>query len=109
MRSRYAAYVLGLDRYLLATWHPRTRPPELDLTSSPRWLGLKILRHETTGADTAVVEFTARYKAGGHPQELHEVSRFVREAGQWLYVDGDITGSGPRARGKTGCARNSRG
>ena len=29
MRSRYAAYVLKLDAYLLATWHPSTRPREL--------------------------------------------------------------------------------
>ena len=26
MRSRYSAYVLGNEAYLLATWHPDTRP-----------------------------------------------------------------------------------
>lgn len=26
MRSRYSAYVLGDEPYLLATWHPDTRP-----------------------------------------------------------------------------------
>jgi SEC-C motif-containing protein len=36
------------------------------------------------------MEFVARYKVGGRAQRLHEISRFVREAGQWLYVDGAI-------------------
>ena len=31
MRSRYTAYVLKLEDYLLATWHPSTRPQQLDL------------------------------------------------------------------------------
>jgi SEC-C motif-containing protein len=88
MRSRYTAYVLKLDDYLLATWHPDTRPRELDFGSAPRrWLGLKVLRHESAGDDAAIVEFIARYKAGGRPHELREVSRFVREDGRWLYVD----------------------
>jgi SEC-C motif domain protein len=36
------------------------------------------------------VEFVARYKVNGRAHRLHEISRFVREAGKWLYVDGDI-------------------
>jgi SEC-C motif domain protein len=90
MRSRYTAYVFGLEDYLSATWHPRTRPAALGLAGSPsRWLGLQVRRHEARGPDNAVVEFIARYKAGGKPHELHETSRFVREDGRWLYVDGD--------------------
>ena len=27
MRSRYSAFVLARPDYLLATWHPSTRPP----------------------------------------------------------------------------------
>ncbi len=88
MRSRYTAYVLKLEDYLLATWHPGTRPKELDLASAPRrWVGLKVLRHEAGAADAALVEFFARYKAGGRAHELHETSRFVREDGRWLYVE----------------------
>src|SRR5208283_3034316 len=53
MRSRYTAFVLKLDDYLLDSWHSRTRPPMLDLTESPRrWLGLKVLRYEAPTADT---------------------------------------------------------
>ena len=88
MRSRYTAYVLKLDGYLLATWHPSTRPRELDFGSAPRrWLGLKVLRRESAGDGAAIVEFIARYKAGGRAHEFREASRFVREDGRWLYVD----------------------
>jgi len=36
MRSRYSAYVLKLEAYLLATWHPGTRPAALDLAQTTR-------------------------------------------------------------------------
>jgi SEC-C motif-containing protein len=92
MRSRYSAYALGLADYLLATWHPSTRPASLDLREDPplRWLGLDVKRHAADG-DTAVVEFVARHRqGGGRAGRLHETSRFVREAGRWYYVDGDV-------------------
>ena len=93
MRSRYSAYVLDREDYLLQTWHPRTRPDRLDLDAKPatKWLGLSIRDHRMTGDDTAIVEFVARYKVGGGSAvRLHELSRFVRESGRWFYVDGDI-------------------
>ncbi|MBF6023295.1 YchJ family protein [Lysobacter niastensis] len=93
MRSRYSAYVLGHRDYLLATWHPDTRPADLDLgdTAATRWLGLDVKRHAVTGPDSAIVEFVARYRIGGaHAVRLHELSRFVREDGRWYYVDGDF-------------------
>mgnify|MGYP002776411738 CR=1 FL=1 len=91
MRSRYVAYALGLESYLLATWHSSTRPADLKLDEDPpRWLGLTIKRHELQGKDRATVEFIARYKIGGRAYRLHEISRFIREDGRWLYIDGDI-------------------
>ncbi|MEO7558900.1 MAG: YchJ family metal-binding protein [Nitrosospira sp.] len=92
MRSRYTAYTLGREDYLLATWHRSTRPASLELESEPRrkWLGLEVRRHEQPEPDHAVVEFVARYKVGSRAHRLHEISRFVREAGQWFYVDGDL-------------------
>ncbi|WP_089397321.1 YchJ family protein [Noviherbaspirillum humi] len=91
MRSRYSAYVLGLPQYLHDTWHPDTRPALQDLAADPetKWLGLEVRRHEG-GGDAATVEFVARYKQGGRAHRLHEVSRFVREGGRWLYVDGSF-------------------
>lgn len=92
MRSRYSAFVLGLTDYLLATWHPSTRPATLPPNEPGlRWLGLQVQRHEARDDDHAVVVFVARSKLGGRAHRLQETSRFVREAGQWFYVDGDVT------------------
>lgn len=91
MRSRYSAFVLELTDYLLATWHPSTRPVALEPNpASLQWLGLEVRRHESLDADHATVEFVARSKLGGRAQRLHETSRFVRENGRWFYVDGDL-------------------
>lgn len=93
MRSRYCAYVLGLRDYLLATWHPDTRPAtlQLDPPGGRRWLGLEVRRHAVGDADHASVEFVARSRiGGGSAHRLHECSRFVRERGRWFYLDGDI-------------------
>lgn len=97
MRSRYSAYVLGLEPYLRATWHPATRPASLDLHTGPatKWLGLDVRHHQTTDIDHATVEFVARYKVNGRACRLHEISRFVRENGRWHYVDGTINEPSP--------------
>ncbi len=91
MRSRYSAYVALRDDYLMATWHPTTRPATLGLANDAptKWLGLDVRRHEPSDADHAIVEFIARYKVNGRAQRLHETSRFVREDGRWFYVDGE--------------------
>ena len=91
MRSRYSAYVLGMEDYLLATWHPSTRPAALNLDpeSKPKWLGLEVKAHAASD-DTATVKFVARCRVGGRAQRLHETSRFVREDGRWFYMDGVI-------------------
>ncbi len=93
MRSRYSAYVLRNEPYLLATWHFSSRPAALGLADgpAPKWLGLEVKRHEQRDEHHAIVEFVARYKVGGRAQRLHEISRFVREEGRWLYVDGEVT------------------
>lgn len=92
MRSRYSAYVSGNAGYLLATWHADTRPEVLSLDDAPgqrtQWLGLEVKRHRVTGADTAEVEFVARYRiGGGSAVRMAEHSRFVREGGRWYYLD----------------------
>lgn len=89
MRSRYTAYVLEREAYLRATWHASTRPARLDL-SPTQWIGLTVKRHTRQDAEHARVEFVARYKINGRAHRLHETSRFVREGGQWFYVDGDV-------------------
>jgi SEC-C motif-containing protein len=93
MRSRYTAYVLRNEVYLLDTWHPSTRPRHITFDRQHRWLGLTLVKASFTGAAAAEVEFIARYRIGGATAaRLHERSRFVRDAGRWLYVDGDSLG-----------------
>jgi SEC-C motif domain protein len=90
MRSRYSAYVIGARDYLLATWHPSTRPPSLELDTHTKWLGLQVKAHAQQDADHATVEFVARYRIAGKGHRLHEVSRFERMERRWLYVDGSF-------------------
>jgi SEC-C motif-containing protein len=89
MRSRYSAFVRERVDYLLATWHPSHCPESLTFDAGAKWLGLDVRAHQVTGADTAEVEFVARYRLAGQAVRLHERSRFVREDGRWFYLDGD--------------------
>lgn len=92
MRSRYSAYVVGNEPYLLATWHATTRPGslELDRDGKTKWLGLEVRNQTPVGENAATVEFVARYRISGRASRLHETSRFVREDGRWYYVDGEM-------------------
>ncbi|CAM5743623.1 YchJ family metal-binding protein [Mycolicibacterium aubagnense] len=93
MRSRFTAFALGEVDYLLATWHPTTRPADLDLDADVVWRRLQIVDTEAGGEDdaTGVVQFRAQYVRAGGRHILHERSRFARSRdGRWLYVDGDF-------------------
>ena len=95
MRSRYTAFVRGNADHLRASWHPSTRPAQLDLEADLQWLGLQVREHRMLDDTHAEVEFVARSRApGGRAQRLHERSRFVREAldgsPRWYYVDGEL-------------------
>ena len=79
MRSRYSAFAVGDAGYLLRTWHPRTRPSELDLDPELIWLSLQVL---DTGP--AEVEFIARYRGPGGRGFLRERSRFAQKDGSWF-------------------------
>jgi len=90
MRSRFEAFRDGDADWLLASWHPSTRPASIDLSDNPRWRGLQILDRVDGGPGdrTGVVEFRATYLvAGGGVGILRERSRFVREGGRWYYLD----------------------
>ena len=92
MRSRYSAFALGDAEYLLRTWHASTRPRSVRLDSARQWVGLTIDATDGGGLlhKTGTVEFTASYKDGAFTGSQHEKSRFVREDGQWFYVDGEL-------------------
>lgn len=92
MRSRYAAHALGDADYLFRTWHPRTRPADTSPVPGRTWTRLEVV--STSGGGEAdedgVVEFVAHHRSSDGAGAMHEVSRFARRAGRWVYVDGDI-------------------
>lgn len=92
MRSRFSAFAVGDIDYLHASWHPSTRPKRVELDSDVVWRRLQIVDTEAGAAEdiTGVVEFRAQYVRHGSRHILHERSRFEREKGRWLYVDGDV-------------------
>ncbi|MCH6471930.1 YchJ family protein [Sinomonas terrae] len=92
MRSRYSAFATGgteMQDYLLATWHPSTRPTALELDASTRWRRLDVVRTEAGGPfdERGIVEFAAHYADDDGRGIMRETSRFVREGGRWLYVE----------------------
>ncbi|WP_184688627.1 YchJ family protein [Saccharothrix tamanrassetensis] len=88
MRSRFSAFAVRDEAYLLGTWHPTTRPEQLDFDLDQQWTGLEILDRTAGGLlqNTGTVEFRAHYRWRGQRDVLHENSSFVREDGRWLYV-----------------------
>lgn len=90
MRSRFSAFAVRDEPYLLRSWHPDTRPGKVDFDSGMRWVGLDILEATEGSAfhSTGTVTFRARNSQDGAKGELVERSRFVRHEGAWVYVDG---------------------
>lgn len=124
MRSRFTAYTLlgeadptddagartarALVAYLRATWAPETRPDEAELLPGPDRPAARFTRLAVTGSEAGgpfdaagTVEFTALGRqpeaddpGAGQRFRLRERSRFRRESGAWLYVDGEVDGGG---------------
>lgn len=91
MRSRYSAYVLQNENYLLSTWYKSTRPKQLDFSNETlQWQKLEILHTKKGGIkdDKGRVEFNAFYLQDEQTHLLHEISRFRKLGGKWFYVDG---------------------
>ncbi|GGV36615.1 UPF0225 protein [Kitasatospora herbaricolor] len=94
MRSRYSAFVVRDEAYLLRSWHPQTRPAAVDFDPGLRWQRLEV--HATTEGGPfhreGTVDFSAHFTDDGTPDVLREHSRFVRVDGAWVYLDALPTG-----------------
>lgn len=97
MRSRYTAYVEGAVDYLIATTCAATRGAidRAELAGYCRGLrGMSLQIVETVAGgpddDAGVVVFAATLKSQGRRFVQRERSRFSREDGRWVYVDGDV-------------------
>jgi SEC-C motif-containing protein len=91
MRSRYTAYAVGAHDHVFRTWHPRSRPADVDPDPQVTWVRLEVLDTVAGGADDSEgeVEFRAHWVAGEGPHLQRGVeaerSRFVRRGGRWVY------------------------
>jgi len=102
MRSRFSAFALGLRDFLLASWHPSTRPGSLELDPEVEWRRLLIQDATAGGARDreGYVTFTAVARSPAGRVEQRERSRFLRDAAEpadrgtprWRYVDGAALG-----------------
>ena len=92
MRSRFTAFATGDAEHLLRSWHPATRPADLEIDPDTRWLRLDVLDTVAGGPfDTeGIVAFAAFYRDPDGPGSMRERSTFVRESRSWLYVGGTL-------------------
>lgn len=97
MRSRFTAYAKRNVGYLLNTWDASKRPTEIDFSKeTAQWQKLQIISCKKGSAKDSkgLVEFKAFYSQDGEDYFMHEISRFVKSGGRWLYLDGVIKSAG---------------
>lgn len=89
MASRFSAFALLDEQYVLATWHHSTRPSALPLEAGLDWVRLEVVDVVGGGPfeSSGIVEFRAHYRSASGRGSIHERSRFLREDGRWFYVD----------------------
>ncbi|MFD8081145.1 YchJ family protein [Kitasatospora sp. NPDC059722] len=89
MRSRFSAFVVQDEAYLLRSWHPDTRPDSVDFDPALRWTRLEVGATTEGGAfhSEGTVAFRAYWTEGDEEGVLSENSRFVRHEGAWVYLD----------------------
>lgn len=120
MRARYTAHTrLEID-FIQHTHDPETRE-DIDRELTERWarradwLGLDIRATEAgqEGDDVGAVEFVVDYREDGERRRYHEMARFKRVDGRWLYVDGEtpeqetVRRDGPRVGRNDPCTCGS--
>ncbi len=99
MRSRYSGYALHQYEYIISTTHPKS---PLYLKDRNLWLNqikhfsantqfvrLEILDSSLEELESYVT-FIAHLKQGNKDASFKEISRFLKENGQWLYFAGRI-------------------
>ncbi len=97
MRSRYTAFVCGDLDHIESTYAREmrdkvNRPAVKSMVNAVEWVGLEIFDTSLGGENdhTGTVDFAARFTKDGELLVHRERSKFRREEGRWVYVDGDI-------------------
>jgi SEC-C motif-containing protein len=97
MRSRFTAYAMRNTDYLLKTWDTSKRPDEIDFSKEGVvWTKLEIVSTKKGKATDSkgLVEFKAYYESDNEEYVMKEMSRFKKQVGQWLYLDGLVSSVG---------------
>lgn len=108
MRSRYSAYVKAEIDYLYETTHPDHRKGydhegTRQWAENSQWDGLEIVSSRGGEGDTlGEVEFIATYRDGETTHSHHELGKFRKLDGRWLFVDGRMVGQKPIVSTKVG-------
>ena len=96
MRSRYSAYALGLNAYIVDTQRLKSQDNRRQKVRAPHeplcvWTKLEIIKASQPLPplfDKATVEFKAHYQVGAQLGLIHEKSTFKKIAGRWFYIKG---------------------
>jgi SEC-C motif-containing protein len=94
MKSRYSAFVLVKGEYLKSTLSEHQKA-DFDSeefkqqAAGTKWMGLEIRNCVNGGVkdETGTVEFVAKYKEKGQHVVHHELAKFTREDGKWVFND----------------------
>jgi len=98
MRSRYAAYAMGLVDYIKDTTHPKSPHREDNDDAWTEKIGLFSQRttfvslsivNDHISEEVAHVRFRAGLNQGGSDASFEENSRFERVNQRWAYVTGE--------------------
>ena len=98
MRSRYTAYAEHEVPYIINTCVHRGKndideKSTREWSENSTWLGLKIINTEKGGVNDSEgsVEFEADYELDGLKEVHHELAKFKKDNGDWLYEEGHVT------------------
>jgi SEC-C motif-containing protein len=88
MRSRFSGFALQLSDYLLTSWHPDTRPKQIELEANTHWRRLEIMS-ASNDTQFGKVHFRAYYQENQQWHLLEETSKFVFQNAHWFYHSGN--------------------
>lgn len=108
MRSRYSAYVKAAVDYLYDSTHPQHRKGydhegTKKWAENANWHGLEIVSSRGGEEDAnGEVEFIATYSEDENEVRHHEIGKFRKLDGRWLFTEGKMVTSKPIISSKIG-------
>lgn len=92
MRARFCAHILKLVDFVVTTYHSSCQAESqregIEESVNLEWTRLEVIDAPEASNDEGFVEFKAYLIEDGSEQCMHERSRFIKEEGQWYYIEG---------------------